>query len=100
MLPSQACIDLVKKWEGCRLEAFKPIPSDPWTIGWGRTRGVRKGDTCTQEQADDWLMEDLLEARNAIERAVMVPLNQNQFDALCSFTYNVGPGKKGVRSGF
>jgi lysozyme len=83
-------LNLIKHFEQCRLEAFKPIPTDPWTIGWGRTRAVRQGDTCTQEQADQWLIEDVRQAEDAVERGTTEPLTQNQFDALTSFIYNCG----------
>lgn len=83
---------LIKSFENLRLVAFKPIPSDPWTIGWGRAHGVSEGDTCTREQADAWLLEDVTEAERAVSKYCTQPLNQNQFDALVSFTYNVGGG--------
>jgi lysozyme len=49
------------------------------------------GDTCTQEQAEAWLEEELIEYENYVNEAVQVPLEQNQFDALVSWTYNLGP---------
>lgn len=85
-------LDLVKRFEACRLKAFKPTPHDVWTIGWGHTKGVKQGDTCTQEKADAWLVEDITVAEGAVNRNVKVTLTQNQFDALCSFAYNIGEG--------
>lgn len=87
---SQGGIDLVKSFELCRLHAFKPTPNDVWTIGWGRTRGVKEGDFCTQEQADQWLLEDLGDAENCVNKLVTVPMTQGEFDALVSFAYNLG----------
>lgn len=93
---------IAKKHEGLRLKAY-PDPAsggDPWTIGYGHTRGVRKGDTCTLEQAEAWFEEDWAEAQRVIDKAVTVPLSEKQRDALTSFVFNVGPGRKGVKDGF
>ncbi|MCK9386077.1 MAG: lysozyme [Nevskia sp.] len=94
--------DIIKKRESLRLVAYPdPGPSGlPWTIAWGHTRGVRKGDTCTAEQAEAWLDEDMAEAYAIVDRAVTVPLTTPQRDALCSFAYNLGPGAKNVKDGF
>ena len=81
MTTSPAGIALIKSFEQCRLVAYRPTPNDVPTIGWGHTDGVKMGDTCTQEQADDWLPEDVRAAELAIETTVMCPLDQNQFDA-------------------
>ena len=89
-----AGLALLKSFEGCKLTAY-PDPGtggEPWTIGWGHTGGVKRGDTCTQAQADAWLLQDLDRFEQAVERLVSVPLTQNQFDALTSFCYNVGAG--------
>lgn len=77
--------------EKCRLVAFRPTPDDVPTIGWGRTRGVEIGDTCTQEQADQWFEEDVAEPM-VVVNALNVPLSQSMFDALVSLVYNAGPG--------
>lgn len=61
-----------------------------WTIGWGHTLGVHAGMTCTQEQAEAWLDSDLDDAEHAVCTFVTVPLNDNEFDAMVSFAYNVG----------
>lgn len=81
---------LIKMFEGCRTEAYLCSAGVP-TIAWGRTKGVTMGDTCTQEQADDWLDEELEEYECYVNEAVTVDLTQNQFDALVSWTYNLGP---------
>lgn len=82
-------LDLVKRYETLRLEAYLPTPNDVPTIGWGHTRGVQMGDTCTEAEADDWLREDLAEAERAVN-GIGVPLTQGMFDALVSLVFNVG----------
>jgi lysozyme len=81
---------LIKKFEGCKLEAYYDAV-DVLTIAYGRTKNVQAGDTCTQEQADAWLEEELEEYGGYVNDAVKVPLTQNQFDALVAWTYNLGP---------
>jgi len=88
---SQLGIDLIKRFEGCRLTAYK-CPAGIWTIGYGHTGNVQKGQKITQEEADRLLKADLIVHCNNVSRLVRVPLNQNQFDALVSFEYNVGYG--------
>src|SRR3990167_3050471 len=99
MAPSSKCISLVKESEGCKFEAYLD-PIGIWTIGYGKTSCVEEGMTCIEEQAEDWLKDDLQVAANIVNSIVKVPLNQNQFDALCDFVYNVGPGKPGKKQGF
>lgn len=85
-------LNLIKEFEGLRLEAY-PDPAsggEPITIGYGHTGGVKMGDTCTQEQADDWLRSDVAFSVAAVNHLVTVPLEQHQFDPLVSFTYNLG----------
>ena len=83
-------ISLIKKFEGCELEAYYDAVN-VLTIAYGRTKGVKAGDTCTQEQADAWLEEELHEYGGYVNDAVKVDLEQNQFDALVAWTYNLGP---------
>lgn len=93
--------DLCEHFEGCRLIAYKPTPTDPWTIGWGHTGPfVHSGLVCTQEEADQWLENDLAQAAAVVDNAVKVQLTQNQRQALIDFVYNVGPGKIGGKDGF
>jgi lysozyme len=82
---------LTESFESCRLVAYRDSKG-VWTIGWGHTRGVKAGDTCTQAQADAWLLEDVQEAVTAVNRLVAVPLTQHQFDALVDFCFNAGQG--------
>lgn len=87
---SQKGIDLIKKFEGCRLAAYK-CPAGVWTIGYGHTGAdVRSGKIITQEEAEKLLRTDLKLHCNNVSQLVRVPLTQNQFDALVSFEYNVG----------
>ena len=84
-------LHLTESFESCRLNAYPDSKGVP-TIGWGHIRGVRLGDTCTQAQADAWLLEDVQEAVAAVNRLVSVPVTQNQFNALVDFTFNAGQG--------
>ena len=88
---SQAGIDLIKTFEGCSLVAY-PDEGDVWTIGYGHTEGVYEGMTITMAQAEQFLADDLVQYGGYVTHYVTVPLTQNQFDALVSFTYNLGPG--------
>ena len=91
MRTSNKGIELIKSFEGIKTKAYK-CPAGVWTIGYGHTKGVQKGDTCTMAQAIEFLKEDLRVFEGAINDLVKVELNQNQFDALVSFVYNVGSG--------
>ena len=91
MKTSQEGQALIKKFEGCELEAYQ-CSANVWTIGYGHTAGVNEGDVCTQEDADRMLAEDLEEFEGYVKEAVDVPLEQNEFDALVAWTYNLGPG--------
>ena len=90
--PSQACIDLVKASEGCRLTAYRD-PAGILTIGYGSTGGISEGQTITQDQADAMLIDDLDAAAESVREMVTVPLTQGQFDALCDFVFNLGAGR-------
>lgn len=84
-------IELIKEFEGCKLKAYQDSVG-VWTIGYGHTKGVKKGDVITQDQANQFLIEDLADAENAVNRLVKVEINQDMFDALSSFTFNLGAG--------
>lgn len=86
---SQKGINLIKQYEGCRLTAYQDIVN-VWTIGYGHTKGVYRGQTITQKQADDWLSAEIVNHMRIAERLITVSLNQNQYDALASFHYNLG----------
>ena len=87
---SQQGIALIKRFEGCELEAYLDSVGIP-TIAYGRIKNVEMGDTCTQAQAEKWLEEELPEYEGYIKNMVAVPLTQNQFDALVVWVYNLGP---------
>jgi lysozyme len=99
LVTSDAGLALIKALEGLETEAYPDpgnrVTGEPWTIGYGHTRGVRRGETCSEAQATDWLREDLQAAEGAVRRLVGVPLGQGQFDALASFVFNVGPSAFG-----
>ena len=83
-------ISLIKKFEGCELEAYK-CAAGVWTIGYGHTKDVREGMTISKEQADNMLLNELDIYCLHVEKAVEVDLKQCEFDALVSWTYNLGP---------
>ena len=86
---SQEGIALIKKFEGCKLESYLCAANVP-TIGYGSTKDVKMGMTISQEQAEELLLEDLEVYEDAVIKAVEVPLHQHQFDALVSWTFNLG----------
>lgn len=85
----RAGLALIKQYEGCKLKAYK-CPAGIWTIGYGRTKKVKAGDTCSQAQADAWLIEEYDVFERQVLALVKVPLTANQLGALVSFTYNLG----------
>ena len=94
-------IAIMHQFEDLRLRAYPDPQSggEPWSIGWGNTqyadgRKVKPGDVITKQRADDEFAFDLIEFEAMVDKAVTVKLNQNQFDALVSLVYNVGPGNR------
>lgn len=89
-----AGLNLIKSFEGCRLTAYKAVPTEKyWTIGWGHYGSdVKRGDKITQAEADALLVKDVASSVAAVNNPAYCPitasLNQNQFDALVSFTFN------------
>lgn len=84
-------LELIKHFEGCELEAYK-CPAGVWTIGYGHIKGVQEGMTITEMQAEEMLQSELIEYEGYINDLVEVELNQNQFDAMVSWVYNLGGG--------
>lgn len=96
MKTSQAGIDLIHSFESLRLKAY-PDPGSkdgkPYTVGWGSTGSdIGPGTVLTKEKADQRFASDLSKFEQAVSLLVKVPLTQYQFDALVSFTYNLGIG--------
>ena len=91
METSKIGLDLIKHFEGCELEAYK-CPAGVWTIGYGHTKGVYEGQTITEEEAEQMLKDELVEYEGYVNNLVTVGLNQNQFDAMVSWVYNLGGG--------
>ncbi len=85
-------IDIVKHFEGCKLKAYL-CPAGIPTIGYGHTHNVKLGDTCTQQQAEEWLEDDFFHATSDVKAVVRVSLTDNQLDALASFVFNLGVRK-------
>jgi lysozyme len=91
---SQAGMKLIKSFEGLKLRAY-PDPASggaPWTIGFGTTKDVLPGMIITRAQAEALLRRDLSRIEREVNRLVKVEINQNMFDALVSFAYNLGIG--------
>lgn len=90
MKTSQKGIDLIKKYEGCVLTAYK-CPAGVYTIGYGHTEGVYPGQKITREEAESFLKKDLKRFEDNVNYYnKKYNFNQNQFDALVSFAYNIG----------
>jgi lysozyme len=89
-------IDIIKKFEGCKLSAYKDIVG-VWTIGWGNTyyengSKVQPDDKITQARAEALLLITVTKFWNEVKKLVKSPVNDNQFAALVSFAYNLGIG--------
>ena len=105
---TDTALGLIKGFEGLHLAAY-PDPAselartgkglgEPWTIGWGRTKNVKRGDRCTLEQANAWLREDVEEAAQIVRDSVTVPLTAGEFAALTSMAYNFGYLPKSLKA--
>ena len=101
MVPSQDCINIIQRFEGCAKKrpdgsfAAYPDPGsggDPWTIGWGSTGpDIKKGVVWSQKQCDERFTEHLQQFAAGVAKAIgNAPTRQHQFDAMVSFAYNVG----------
>lgn len=92
---SQKGRTFIQGWESFRLVGYPDIRGIP-TAGWGHTGpDVKIGEMYTLAQAEEWFTEDTQEAVDCVNRCVKVTITQDQFDALVSFTYNVGVGAFG-----
>ena len=90
MKSSDILINYIKRAEGCKLTAYQDSVG-VWTIGYGHTADVKRGDRITQQQADDFLRSDLSRFEVIAARTPGVR-TQGQFDAVTDFCYNCGPG--------
>src|ERR1700681_4555285 len=83
---------LIKSFESLRLTAYQD-QRGIWTCGWGHTGpDVVEGTTCTPEQAEEWFLQDTQVAVHGVDASITTNVTQGQFDALVSFTFNVGVG--------
>jgi GH24 family phage-related lysozyme (muramidase) len=93
MKTNKAGLDLIKRFEGCRLKAYHLTGEKYNTIGWGHYGpDVTDGMMITQEQADKMLEQDLVKFEKYVEKYCTIPLTPNRNAALVSYTYNRGPG--------
>ncbi len=88
--------DLIKKFEGCKLRAYK-CPAGLWTISWGLTfypdgTKVKEGDVITQQQAEDYFNAIVDDFAKKVDALIKSNVSENNFSALVSFAYNVGMG--------
>ena len=90
MKTSAEGLALIKKFEGLELEAYQ-CAAGVWTIGYGHTKDVQPGDVWSESHANHMLEVELEEFEEYINDNVTANLSQNQFDALVSWVYNLGP---------
>ena len=83
-------LSLIKKFEGLELKAYQ-CAAGVWTIGYGHTKGVFEGQTIKKAEADEMLVVEMEEYEKAVNDAVTISIDQCMFDALVSWTYNLGP---------
>ena len=88
---SQEGLELIKKFEGCKLKSYK-CPAGVWTIGYGHTEDIKEGDIVSPEEANKLLRADVFKFEEYVTDNVIVNLTQNQFDALVAWTFNLGVG--------
>ena len=91
MRTAKAGLDIIKKFEGLKLQSYK-CPAGVWTIGYGSTKNIKPNMSISEIEAHNLLLNDVRDAENAVNKFVKVPLTQNEFDALVSFVFNLGSG--------
>ena len=91
---SEDGLELIKKFEGCETTAYQDSVG-VWTIGFGHTKGVEEGQTCSIEDAESMLADEMDEYEGYINNMVKVDLQQHEFDALVAWVYNLGPTNLG-----
>lgn len=97
MQTSAALRAKLKKTERFRSDAYIPVPDDVLTIGYGFTKGVKLGDTMTLAEADKRFDSEIIPYERVVYEACINPPNQNEFDAMVSLCYNIGPGWAGAK---
>ena len=90
MKASNELIQAIKRFESCALTAYQDT-AGVWTIGYGHTAGVKKGDRITQYQAEQFLKEDLAKFEPIANKVKRIGGSQGKFDAVLDFIYNCGP---------
>jgi len=83
-------LELIKHFEGCETTAYQDSVG-VWTIGYGHTKGVEEGQSCSIEDAETMLADEMDEYEGYINSMVKVDLEQHEFDALVAWVYNLGP---------
>jgi lysozyme len=97
LAPDDTCFDFIKQHEGLRLQAYQDA-AGIWTIGYGTimyedNTPVKKGDAITADRAEQLLQNEVVKKSTAVTAALAdTTVNQNQYDALVSFAFNVGTG--------
>jgi lysozyme len=91
---SEDGLELIKKFEGCETTAYQDSVG-VWTIGFGHTKGVEEGQTCSVEDAESMLADEMDEYEGYVNNMVKVELQQHEFDALVAWVYNLGPTNLG-----
>jgi len=84
-------LELIKHFEGLKLEAYLDS-AGVWTIGYGHTTNVKQGMRISEQQALEFLKRDLATSEHGVSKLIKVSLNEDQFSALVSFTFNLGVG--------
>ena len=84
-------LSLIKKFEGCELNSYKCAAGVP-TIGYGSTHGIEMGMSISKARAEELLLEDISKFEDIVNESIKVSLSQNQFDAMVSWTFNLGGG--------
>ena len=91
---SEDGLELIKKFEGCETSAYQDSVG-VWTIGFGHTKDVEEGQTCSIEDAESMLADEMDEYEGYINNMVKVDLQQHEFDSLVAWVYNLGPTNLG-----
>jgi len=86
---SRVAVDLIKRFEGYRQKAAQ-LPDGRWTVGYGHTLTAREGASVSEKDAEALLLYDLISVAHSVNEHTYAPLNQNQFDALVCFAFNIG----------